>query len=96
MATFHTFLCYEMIIDFHRFVTLLSLFPRDVRRISVTSTLLVSALVRKLHLFLLNAYSHPAKRYAHFGVLTFLHQYLKCYKFLSPLLSSRDQLFFPL
>ena len=29
--------------------------------------LLVSALVHKLHLFLPNVYSHPAKRHAHFG-----------------------------
>ena len=39
MATFHTFLRYEMIIDFDCFVTLLSLFSRDVRRISMVSTL---------------------------------------------------------
>ena len=49
--------------------------------------LLVSALVRKLHPFLPNAYSHSAKRHAQFGVLTFLHQYLKRYKFLSSLTS---------
>ena len=39
MATFHTFLRYEMIIDFHCFVTLLSLFSCDVRQISMASTL---------------------------------------------------------